>query len=587
VRVGTAVRAFGAAVGEVVRSVLGEPIQEGRLRARHWPRGLRSVVTLALTAFIGAALLVVTARPVRQHSELSVGVSGDLVFPRWALFVFLLLTVLALALLHASSLHLAWWLRLLVLLIVVVVVLTLATDYLSQDRAPHIVTWVGCGLLVLLTGLRWRAAFAWWEFVASFSILGATAAATFRLEGRYAGPLGYDTAPVGTTLTMQALAILAVPFIVVSGVAFAQLVLLLATRVGAVVDEHVRPTRSLVGLAVLLAAADLLLAVRRLRAPTEFGAGHLAVSGSGACLLVAALAGALAARRSRRSRAGVEDLEGAISTIALPAAALTTALVVAGMLVSRVDLQIIKYRDRQHLALGWLEDALTGSHALVASRFGAGVLLIGWAVWRRDRDQLPSLLAGCVGLTLVAAWMRRATGGVVDLPWTSDSVNDAATVAAVLTLVALAVRRRLTRTRLLALGLALGVGFAWSVRSTFDAPFVALFGLGATAAVFLGVIWSMLTGAAVANEDSPRYPRPARVLFFLANGVLAMTVLAFGALGRTQSVGLDTLSFGTLGDTYLGTGLLLATYGLLAVAVWQDRPALARRPQLDVVPTDG
>ena len=584
-RVTAAPRVAVAAAAELVRATLGEPIREGRLRDTHWPYGLRAIVALAIAAFVGAAMLVLAARPIRVHSELTVGVSGELVFPRWALFLFLLLTVLALALLHTSSLHLVWWLRLLVPAIVVLVVLTMATDHLDQDKAPHIVSWIGCGLLVLLTALRWRSAFAWWEFAASLAILGGTTAATFRLEGRYAGPNGYDTTPIGTTLTMQSLAILAVPFIVVSGVAFAQLALVLASRVGVVVDEQVSAAGWLVVLSLLLAAADLTLAVRRLRTPTAYGAPHLPVALAGLALLLVVVLGVLAQARAQKARAagadrGVDGLEKALSTVAMPVAVVVTALVIAELLVSRIDIQVVNVRDRQHLVLGWLEDDLTGSHALVASRFGAGLLLVGWAVWQRNRSPLPALLAGSVGLGLATAWLRRATGGAVELPWTTDSVNDAASLVAVVSLVVLALRRRLTRTRLVALGLALGIGFAWSVRSAFDAPFVALFGLGATAAVFLGAIWSMLTGASAANGDSPGYPRPARVLFFLGNGVLAMAVLAFGALGRTRSVGLDTLAFGALGDTYLGTGLLLTAYGLLAVAVWQDRaPLVSRQPR--------
>jgi len=564
------VRAPVAAARELVLTAFVEPVREGRLRGKDWPSGLRAVVGLALIGFVTAAALVLTARPIRTHSELTVGLGGELVFPRWALFLFLVLTALSLALVHAASLHLSWWLRLLVLLIVVVAVLTTSNTYLDQTAAPHVATWVGCALLVLLTAVRWRASFAWWEFVASFLVIGATVAAAFRSEGHFAGPLGHDTVPVGATLTMQALAILAAPFVFVSGVAFAQLALLMATRVGGVVDQRVRRGAWLVVLSIVLAAADLVLAFRRLRTPTEFGASHLSVALSGLGLVVVVVAWALA----QVPTDVVDDLAPAMSAIAMPVAVLTTALVLVSLLVSRVDLEIVKYRDRPHLVLGGLEDAVAGRHALIASRFGVGLLLVGGAVWQRHRLPVAALLGGCVGLVLVTSWARRTTGGAVDLPWTSDSVNDAAALMAVVTLVVLATRRRLTRSRLLALGTALGVGLAWSVRSTFDAPFVALFGLGATAAVFLGLIWALLTGAGEANLDSGRYPRPSRVMFFLGNAVLAMSVLAFGALGRTQSVGLDTLAFGSLGDAYLGTGLLLAAYGLLAVAVVRDRAPL-------------
>jgi hypothetical protein len=122
------------------------------------------------------------------------------------------------------------------------------------------------------------------------------------------------------------------------------------------------------------------------------------------------------------------------------------------------------------------------------------------------------------------------------------------------------------------LGTGLGLSLAFSVRSAFDAPFVALIGLGGSAAVFVGLLWALLTGAGDANEDSPRYPRPARVLFFLANALLAMTTLAFTAVADATGFGIDISPFGTLGDDFLGTGLLLAAYAVLVRAAVSSHP---------------
>ena len=139
-----------------------------------------------------------------------------------------------------------------------------------------------------------------------------------------------------------------------------------------------------------------------------------------------------------------------------------------------------------------------------------------------------------------------------------------ATLATTAAAVVLAASRRLTRRRVLALGIALGLALAYSVRSAFDAPFVALFGLGATAAVFLGVVWTTLTGASATNADSPRWPQPARVLLFLGNALLAMTTLAFLSVASIGALGVDVSDFASLGDDYLGSALLLSAYAVLA-----------------------
>jgi hypothetical protein len=189
---------------------------------------------------------------------------------------------------------------------------------------------------------------------------------------------------------------------------------------------------------------------------------------------------------------------------------------------------------------------------------------VAWGAWRRRASPLLSVLAATIGVTLVVTMARNVTDGRADLAWTSESLTDVAAAVTTVVLVGLTVAGRVTRRRLLALGIALGLSLAFSVRSTFDAPFVAVFGLGATAAVFLGVLWATLTDAEETNADSTRYPRPARVLFFLANAQLAMTTLAFLSVASTDTLGLDLGPFATLGDDYLGTGLLLTAYSVLA-----------------------
>ena len=565
----TAVRALEtvrAAVVEVVRLVLVEPVREGRLRAIGWPPGLRAVAALALTSYVTAAALVLAAPVARRHGTLVVAVDGELVMPRWAVPVFLTLTVLTLALLYAASLHLAPWLRLGGLLVVGLTLTTLQVSPLDEGAAPHVVAWVGCGLLVLMTALRWRGDFRWWELPVALVVIGATVAVSLRLVAELSQPFGLDASPVALVLTMQTMSALAVPVTFVAGVAFAQLALLLVTRVGGVVDERVRPTGALAAVVAVVAAADLLLTIRHLSLPTGSGATHAAELGA-AALLVVVTAGLATLVLARSRPAGSPDpaLDGdlpeTVASMGLPIALLVTATTIPQLLVTRLDTQLVRYSGTDHLVLGDVSDALARSDVIALTRLAVGLGLVGWAWW--SRRPAPALLAAAVGTTLAVTSLRTVTGGRVELPWTAESLNDVAGTLVLVALAALAVSGRLTRARLLRLGLMLGLALAFSVRSTFGAPFVTLLGLGATAAVFLGVVWASLSDADEANGDSPRWPRPARVLLLLGNAVLAMSVLAFVQVARSGRVGLDISAFATLGDDYLGTGLLLAAYTVL------------------------
>jgi hypothetical protein len=569
------VRTFGAVVAEVVRLVLVEPVRDGRLRSDRWPAGLAAIVALAATGFVAAAALVLAAPAVRRHSDLAVGVGGALVYPRWTTPLFLVLVVLTLALLHAGSLHLSPWLRVAALVVVVLAVLGSALDTVEDNKASNAVSFAGAGLLVLLTVVRWRAQFRWWEFVTSFLVLGTTLGVAARLVAHRVQALGFDTAPQSLVLTMQLVSNLAIPFTFVAGLAFAQLAVLLTHRVGGVVEERVGPTALVAVLAAVVAAADVVLVVLHLRRPTESGSSHVVELASAGLLLAVAVGLALVVvlRRTRAERRGLDRLEDAVSAVALPIGlAITTTLIVA-LVLTRVDTQINRFTGGEELHLDDAVDLMFATGTVAWTRVATAIALLTWAVWQRRRRPLPAVLAVTIGCVVLASMLGSATRHVIDLPWTSEALTDVAAVVWVVVLVVLAATRRLDRRRLVAVGIALGLSLAYSVRSTFDAPFVALFGLGAGAALFLGVVWATLTDADDANADSHRYPRPARVLFFLANALLAMTTLAFVSIADTEGLGIDISAFATLGDDYLGTGLLLAAYAVLAWEVVTAAPS--------------
>jgi hypothetical protein len=112
---------------------------------------------------------------------------------------------------------------------------------------------------------------------------------------------------------------------------------------------------------------------------------------------------------------------------------------------------------------------------------------------------------------------------------------------------------------------ALLMSALFAYREIVTDPIAFLLGFAGGAVVLFGFVWAFLTENGVANGDSPGYPRPARVQLVLANGVFAITVLAFLALARdpeaTVSLG-DLAEFGSqaYGDPLVASGLLLALW---------------------------
>ena len=91
------------------------------------------------------------------------------------------------------------------------------------------------------------------------------------------------------------------------------------------------------------------------------------------------------------------------------------------------------------------------------------------------------------------------------------------------------------------------------------------------ALVLFGLTWGLLTDSGYANEGSKRYPVPTRVLFVLANVLVAISILAFTSLARDPTATISLDDFAVLGDQVLGTALLAATFVVVLVAVRDER----------------
>lgn len=554
---------IGRGVVRVAWQVLVRPVRTGRLRTTGWPAGLGAIMGLVVTAYLVGVAVVVLSGPIRERSSIAAALGTSLTLPRWTLFLFTSLIVLCLALLHTATMHLPAWARVGGLAIVVLTLAEAATVDTDPRGVGRLTGWGACLLVIGLTAVRWRAGFAWWEFVASLAVLGGSFTVMLRAAAASAQPLGFDLAPLVTTTAIRTIAALGAPAAVVAGLAFAQLTVSFTHRVG----EAIGPRgRGLVWLVIVLAGARVLMTAGHVGRPTDTGVSRLSEVGSAVLLVVlVAVVSLVVLGRRLRSLPALSTLDEVVGDVALPAAVALTVTVVPSLLLSGFGRILSTLQDERPSPLTAVGSALGSTTTIVAARVVAALAMGAYAVWLRHRGRVAAaLVVGVCGLALLTLQVRRLLADAFRIAWTDESVNDVVSTLAVVALVVFAARRALTPRRTLALGIMIGLSMTYSVRSALEVPLTALLGVSGTATVLLGLLWSTLTQGEHATRGTARFPMPSRVLLHVGSALSAVTALGFLAVARMPSVGIDLSGFAVLGDQILGTGLLLAAYAVLA-----------------------
>lgn len=580
-----------------VRVLLVDPIARGRLRDTGWPVGLRPVVAVGVAAFALAVVVILAAPVLRAWLPLSVSVgAGVLSLPRELLVTILGLVLVAVSFAQAAALHTRP--RVTAVITVMTALIVLLFGSLDLEGAPvsvgSLVAVLAVVALVLLVALRRRRAFAWWEPPLVLAIVGTAAAVALGRSAAASAPFGIDFGPTATSLVLSSIGLLAVPAAIAAGAAVAEFAV---TGALAVVAAVRRPR----GLARDAAEAGIGAAPARRRAPwallVVFGVVllwrmlelALAALGAGGDLdlgavppalgILVAIAGLwlLIERVRREGRATVDDVLGRLDAVGLPVAialSITLAPVVVVLLVAQILLAWGLDPAATSGAVAFA-GALRAAPVLIAVRAAVGVVLVAVAIVlaRRGRLGSPELLAA-IGVVALASAASLALPGVP--AWSSDALAAlVALVTAALALV-LAARRSLDAHRLALLTVALLLSAAAAWREVLADPLSLVVGASGIALVLFGFVWSFVTDADATHGDSPAYPTPSRVLLFLANAVFGVAVLAFGALARDVSAGIDLDAFARTGDELLGTALILAA----VLATWagvRERSAGSRR----------
>ena len=556
------------------RQTLVDPIEQGRLRDLDWPYGLRSIVLVGYLIFVIAGLMVIFSGLVREHSTLTVSGTG-LGLPEQMVWPLVLLLSFGVASLMAAAQHGPWWLKVLGLLFTLMVIGTWSL------RSPLLAGWVGwpviaVGLMIALLVLviiRWRRAFAWWEFAVMWALVGLGMTIGVA-EAREATIYGSDLSLLSLQYTAAVLGYLALPAATVAGASVAEVTVratVAATQNAQRFAKQGWPYLILVVvLCVRLAQCAWLIAER-----DPVVEGPISLLWAGALVSAFAVVGIVLVRLSRRrgSTPVVSELGDELGRVGFTIAAALIAVALPVQVFLSV-LQVLASLEPAGAAARMSFDITPlVTRVIDPSRVLVGIVLLILAVRAARRGQASrALVLGGIGVMLVALARQLLFGDRTPAPINPDALNLVASAVAVVAMLILSLRRQLTPQRALAFAGMLILSALFSYRDFISDPLGALLGFSGVALVLFGLTWDLFTSSGWANRESRRFPRPARVLLVLTNYVISMTVLAYAALIRDGSTTIYFDPFAQFGDLIFGTGLLAAAAVAVFDCVWRNQP---------------
>lgn len=510
-----------------VREVFVEPVREGSVRRRDWPRGLTGVAIAALVVYVVLMGLVLARRAVLAVFPAAAEDSG--LVPALATGA----AAVVLVLLYAASLHLALYWRLLigvVFLLQAVVAVAFAVRISIEFRQTALAfagltaAFVGSYLLLGIVSLTRRGKpFALWPVLLASACIAVGFLVPQLLLMRLDD--AKQVASVPTWILVAILLIAVLPLAFASGTAFAELTVRTGTWALLAAREATLP-RVWPVIALVLAVTHLALALAQHQMPVT----RVVITIVVVVIISAVTAMALRLVRRRAPRhppqpvALVERLAG----MALPFSLCATTWVL-------------------HLRWG-------------ATLIPSGIVTALVATWLtvrsvRAADAVGAALYPALGLVLLWTAVRE----IFHLPGLSNTIT-AATLAGWLIVSALGWSRSgLTSDRwfLLSVGLLIALLMPW--RQTVAEPFGAVLGFAPVAVLLVGLVWRLLTEAAFTRGDSPAFPRPARVLLFAAQAVMAAAATLVVSYRPDDLWNMfDLERYAGSGDATLGYGALIA-----------------------------
>ncbi|MDO7883496.1 hypothetical protein [Antiquaquibacter soli] len=563
-----------AALILLVTKVVVEPIREGRLRDVRIPLGLRPVVVVAIAGYSVAVLLIVGAGVIRSTFELfSQAASSISPVPRFSIWLLFVLMALALSIGQTGAIHARAWVRWAVTGYTVLALGFLGALDTEGGQVGRVVAFVTSLGLVLLVALRGHRSFVWWEFpIVAALVFGSIGSSILFISSRGA-TTGFDFVPLLFATVLGAIGTLAAPLTIASGAAVAELAVSTATWIAGAFRDRTARTVLIIALALVVVwrVFELVPAVGRVIDNPE---GELVtLAGSVGFLGVAGAGWFIIGRLAREAPAPtVTVLVKALSTVSLLIAAFLTLMVPIGVLSTIGGvLPVFGVPLEVSAAISVVTGILSSSVALAIVRMtlGAVLVVLAFVLARRGRRGTPEIFLAVGIASLVGGVLVLVNGPAL---WAGDSLALMATLAALALLVWTVITRRATLDRLAGITATLLLAALFAHADFLSDPLGAILGSTAVAAVLVGLAWSLLTGNAAANEGSPHYPRPSRVLLLLANALLAVTTLAFVALTRDTTSAFDLSVFAELGAITFGYPLIVVSLLAAVTSSIRDRP---------------
>ncbi|MFV0427879.1 MAG: hypothetical protein ACK5KO_00375 [Arachnia sp.] len=545
------------------------PAIRDAIRPGQWSPSVQAMAAVSgLTALVAVAFTL-AAGSIRSWSD-PVLLGANAYLPEIALPLATSGSFLAMTLLQVAALHVGWPIRITALLVATAVALLVGSQTNSWAT-------MGLGLasvvgLVVLHVVRARRSYAWGEVpIVAVLVFLITVAPMYGASQGIS--LGYDLRGILLNAQLTLLMVLALPSLIVAGVALTQVAVIAGEAAGMVAAERLSPRMGQVALAVILVG----LCGWRVWAIVTSGSldmpGRLA-AGLGVLAATVTLASPMI-QRAFRCGGSHRLLLGGI-TEQFSRLSFGLALGLAGWLVlttstTSLVVPILSLTGRDPAWLFPLIDMAAAWWAPYATRIVPGVLalVLAWR-WAGQGRWVPSLLVAGFLVPQVAALGRQLVPGLPDM---SDTGALAAwlVLALLITTAWCASRNPIQGAPLRWLLTAAAILAIYELRHILDNPLGLLVGFSSSAVVLFGLLWRAVTDGEFTRGTSRWLPTTSRVFLYLANFVLAFTVLAVSTISGSYST-VDVATWEDLGDSaFAPTLLVTAVLAALASAVLEAR----------------
>lgn len=562
-------------VVSAVRDFVVASVQDGRLRTKGLPAGVRVAVMAAVALAVALFVSIVGADAWRSLDPAPLSgttqVLRGTVIPGPLLPVTFALLAFAVALCVSGALRASPWVATAVVAVYAVV------GSFMYGLAPggglgHTLTgWAVVGLVAFAVVVRRLPPHPTVELLVTLVLVGATFSGVHQSLAAIDGASGTGFLRDQTTLLLSDVLFLSTPLVVVAALAVVDFGVTAARWGLRFVDVRLGQRSVLLAVALLGAWRARDLVTELLGNVGEHGWGEELRGLTGSAALAGALAGmALAFRRVTRRGLAHEDPQETVVASARIALPLTVWLVlvsvlnaVAYLLIQGVvpvlsPTQVAPVQERLADVISVLGDFGISAWWDLIRGLGAGGA--AWALARRGRLPAAAFLGG-VALVLLHSALTAPGRVLVEWTWTLRGVDLIAVGSLVALLVRWALARRLTERRAeWALYLLLLTGLLREGDFVSD-PFAPFLAFAGGAFVLFGLVWGLATGLAWANEGSPALPRVSRAQLLLGYQLLSIAILHWYLVTH------DLESLEILTEIHPGTGTSLLGQPLLLVVI--------------------